>query len=237
MKLNVRSWGSGDKVALLIHGLFSDSSCWYRLGPVLAQQGYHVIAPDLRGHGQSGKGRYSIVDWCLDLFDTVESGPDLAIGHSLGGLILGVTAKPLGVRRAVYLDPAWKSTPEQSARSLHQWSSWLEWKGPDQLKAVLGSKWPAQDLAYRWESMQIADPGIVPGLATPGGYDVSPERAVVPSLIISADGSEYVTNTAELESRGFEVQTVPDSGHSYFREDFEGFVKVLDEWLMRSKPR
>lgn len=237
MKLNVRSWGSGDKVALLIHGLFSDSRCWYRLGPVLADQGYHVIAPDLRGHGQSGKGRYSIVDWCLDLLDTVGSGPDLAIGHSLGGLILGVVAKPLSVERAVYLDPAWKSTPEQSARSLHEWSKWLQWKDPEEQRTVLGSKWPSQDLAYRWESMRIADPGIVPGLATPGGYDVSPEQAVVPSLIVSADQSAYVTDPAALEERGFEVQTVPGSGHSYFREDLDGFRKILDEWLTRSLPR
>jgi pimeloyl-ACP methyl ester carboxylesterase len=234
VKLNVRSWGTGDKVALLIHGLFSDSRCWHRLGPALADRGYRVLAPDLRGHGESGRGRYSIVDWSLDLTDTIGQAPEVAIGHSLGGLVLGVAVKPLGAGRAVYLDPAWKSAPEHSSRSLHLWSTWLEWTNPDQLREVLGQKWPEEDLRYRWESMQLADPAIVPGLATPGGYDASPEEATVPSLVISADGSEWVTNPAELADRGFEVQTIPGSGHSYFREDFDGFLAVLDDWLTRT---
>ena len=36
MKLPVREWGTGDRVAVLIHGITSDSTGWRLLGPDLA---------------------------------------------------------------------------------------------------------------------------------------------------------------------------------------------------------
>src|SRR5229473_519025 len=54
---------------------------------------YHIIAPDLRGHGDSqwaiGAG-YSMVDYTLDvaqLLDALKHFPITIIGHSLGGSI------------------------------------------------------------------------------------------------------------------------------------------------------
>jgi pimeloyl-ACP methyl ester carboxylesterase len=36
MRLNARLWGSGERTALLIHGIMSDSRTWQRFGPALA---------------------------------------------------------------------------------------------------------------------------------------------------------------------------------------------------------
>lgn len=56
MKLNTREWGTGDRLALLVHGIMSDHRSWRSVGPALAGRGYRVIAVDLRGHGASPRG-------------------------------------------------------------------------------------------------------------------------------------------------------------------------------------
>src|SRR5215831_11292952 len=90
MKLNVREWGTGDRFAVLIHGITSDSTGWRRLGPDLAGRGYHVLAPDLRGHGLSPRGDYSPEAWADDVVESLPARPELALGHSLGGIVLAL---------------------------------------------------------------------------------------------------------------------------------------------------
>jgi len=234
MQLHVRHWGDGATTALLVHGLFSDSTCWHRLGPALAERGFTVLAPDLRGHGRSGRGRYSPADWALDLVDSFLCRPvDLAVGHSLGGLALAIAGRALRPGSAVYLDPAWRMTPEQDAVSRAEWSSWLGWTEQSALAAKLGARWPARDVELRWASMWRADPAVVPGLATGAGYDHSPESAPHPSLVLAAEGSEYITpeHAADLRARGLAVETVAGSGHSWFREDFDAFLARLQRWV------
>ena len=128
MHLHVSTAGAGARTALLVHGLFSDSTCWHRLVPALVERGYRVLTPDLRGHGASPRGRYSPTDWALDLIDTFAGERiDLAIGHSLGGLSLAIAEHGLDIGRVVHLDPAWRMTAEQAAAFRAEWTSWLSW--------------------------------------------------------------------------------------------------------------
>ena len=53
MELAVRTFGDGGGSVLLLHGLGSNSNGWWRVGPALAEAGYRVTAPDLRGHRES----------------------------------------------------------------------------------------------------------------------------------------------------------------------------------------
>jgi pimeloyl-ACP methyl ester carboxylesterase len=76
-------------VLLLIHGIASDSEAWRAALPLLAR-GATVIAPDLPGHGASGKapGDYSLGSLASMLRDLlVKLGHERAtlVGHSLGG--------------------------------------------------------------------------------------------------------------------------------------------------------
>src|SRR5258708_20035786 len=112
MELEVHEWGTGDRTALLIHGLFADDENWDRVGPALAERGSRVIAPDLRGHGASPRGAYSPELWAADLVESLPKNADLALGHSLAGMALALT-KELAVRRAIYVDPTWKMSKEQ----------------------------------------------------------------------------------------------------------------------------
>src|SRR5919202_949038 len=53
LRLRYLEWGeSGSDPMVLIHGFSSTAEAWAHVGEVLGAE-YHVIAPDLRGHGES----------------------------------------------------------------------------------------------------------------------------------------------------------------------------------------
>jgi pimeloyl-ACP methyl ester carboxylesterase len=59
----------GDKVVVFIHGSASDASVWLNQLNLVASRGYHGIAIDLRGHGDSYKLKKPLSQVKLD-FDT-----------------------------------------------------------------------------------------------------------------------------------------------------------------------
>jgi pimeloyl-ACP methyl ester carboxylesterase len=77
---------------LLIHGGRDHARNWDWVAQELRDE-YHIIAPDLRGHGDSQwavGGAYAMIDYTLDvaqLLDALELFPITIIGHSLGGAI------------------------------------------------------------------------------------------------------------------------------------------------------
>ena len=83
-----RRAGSGPAI-LLIHGITSSSRTWRNVIPGLAED-YDVIAPDLLGHGRSGKprGDYSLGAYASglrDLLAVLDIERVTVVGHSLGG--------------------------------------------------------------------------------------------------------------------------------------------------------
>ncbi len=91
LKLNVCEWGDPDAPPLLLlHGVRDHARSWDPIAAALAAR-YRVLAPDLRGHGDSEwatGGFYPSEGYVLDLANLVETqrlGPLVVIGHSLGG--------------------------------------------------------------------------------------------------------------------------------------------------------
>ena len=54
-RIAYRSWGSGERTLVLIHGLLMNSNMFARLAPEMASRGNRVICVDLLGHGESDK--------------------------------------------------------------------------------------------------------------------------------------------------------------------------------------
>jgi epoxide hydrolase 4 len=94
MDFNVATAGSGDRLALCLHGFPESSFSWRYQMPLLARLGYRVWAPDLRGYGGSSKpagvSAYDIEILVEDVAALIEaSGAKeiLLIGHDWGALI------------------------------------------------------------------------------------------------------------------------------------------------------
>jgi pimeloyl-ACP methyl ester carboxylesterase len=94
LKLHYVDWGNADQPLLvLVHGGRDHCRNWDWVALDLRRH-FHVIAPDLRGHGDSDwaiGGNYSMVDYVLDiaqLMSAVAREPAVLLGHSLGGGIV-----------------------------------------------------------------------------------------------------------------------------------------------------
>jgi len=94
LKLHYNTWGSPDKQPLvMLHGSHDHSRSWDWTAQAL-QQDYFIIAPDLRGHGDSEWARgnsYCMSDLIYDQVELVEQ-LDIAgcpvIAHSLGAAVI-----------------------------------------------------------------------------------------------------------------------------------------------------
>jgi len=99
LKLHYVDWGSPAKpLLLLIHGGRDHARNWDWVAEDLRRD-FHIVAPDLRGHGDSQwsiGGSYAMVDYTLDVVQLLKSldvDRVAIIGHSLGGS-RGVSASP-----------------------------------------------------------------------------------------------------------------------------------------------
>lgn len=102
--LHARTWGAGERTALLLHGQFGSGATWWQIAPRIADQGYRVIAVDLPGHGESPPDVVASLDSCVQQVIAACPTAELAMGHSLGSLVLAHCAHRIGVQRAIYID-------------------------------------------------------------------------------------------------------------------------------------
>src|SRR5207249_753552 len=93
LKLHYVDWGNADERALLLlHGGRDHCRSWDWVAADLRRD-FHLIAPDLRGHGDSAwavGSTYSMIDYVLDLaalLKTLDLFPITIIGHSLGARV------------------------------------------------------------------------------------------------------------------------------------------------------
>jgi epoxide hydrolase 4 len=123
--------GSGPLV-LLLHGFPEFWYGWRRQIPALAQAGFRVVAPDLRGYNRTTRPRelaqYALPLLVADVIALVAAlGESRAsmIGHDWGGVIAWYAAmqSPSAVERLVILNAPHPAAYERELRSLS--SQWL----------------------------------------------------------------------------------------------------------------
>ncbi|WP_327372854.1 alpha/beta fold hydrolase [Streptomyces sp. NBC_01216] len=235
MRLHTTTWGSGDRIALLVHGIMSDHRTWRRVGPALAERGYRAVGVDLRGHGASGRAErpeeYTPWDHADDLVETLPARAELAIGHSLGGLALAYAVERLAPRRAVYADPAWHLPAGEEGYRPELFTQGKSLTR-DHIR-ILNPRWAAEDLDIETETIRLWDERTAHGLVPSVGADLWPVKPAVPSLVLLADPSVLVRpeDARTLEERGFRVRSIAGAGHTLHRDDFDGFMTALDEWI------
>lgn len=116
-------WGDpGAPPVVCLHGITAHGGHFRRLAEDRLVGRFHVLAPDLRGHGRSGwEPPWSLETHVDDVLETLQAAaiePAAWIGHSFGArLILELAGRaPEWIERAALLDPAIRIRPDNALR-------------------------------------------------------------------------------------------------------------------------
>jgi pimeloyl-ACP methyl ester carboxylesterase len=224
LRLNVRTWGSGNYICLLIHGFADSSHVWNEFAPTIPLN-YQALAIDLRGHGDSDwdpKGRYdadSHVEDLSRLLKKLDRRKIVIIGHSMGGdiasrlaagwaeRILGVVIVDFGLN----LDAAGIeqvrsefAAANQIYSSVSDYERWLEFRRPLVRRDVLHTLARSALRPHPTSGFQLkADPAMLAA-----GSDVCNFRAReaaltgllaamwFPVLVVRGEASSVLSRTA-----------------------------------------
>lgn len=138
LALNYADWGNRDAPLLvLVHGQLDHARSWDDVARALREE-WHVVAIDLRGHGDSAwspDGAYGFAQYVFDLARFIEhlGGGDVTfVGHSLGAAIVLRYAAlfPEKARRIVAIEGLGSSPAISRKREAEpvarRWRNWFD---------------------------------------------------------------------------------------------------------------
>jgi pimeloyl-ACP methyl ester carboxylesterase len=116
--------GVGSATILMLHGGGQNRFSWKNTGQILADNGFHVLALDARGHGDSDRapaGQYTVHTLAADIAAVLEQigVPVVIVGASMGGLtgiLAAFRAGPQQVSGLVLVDVVPRFESEGTAR-------------------------------------------------------------------------------------------------------------------------
>jgi pimeloyl-ACP methyl ester carboxylesterase len=259
LRLHYLEWGDATKPPLvMLHGIARHAHTFDHIAADLARD-YHVIAVDMRGHGDSSwspAGAYLVEDYVADiegLISQLRLDGITFLGNSTGGRVVQVFAgrHPELVSRLIVEDVGPERPQEIAsgfARRVQEEAN--GWASEDELVAQLvkqnartperlvrnyvhyGLK-PRADGRLIWKR----DPDLVKGFVTTELWkDVS--RITAPTLYVLGGASTIVP--AETQRRlkqtlpRCEIVTMPGLGHYPDSEDTDGFMAIVNQFLKRS---
>lgn len=262
-------WNRGsDAVAdrptiLMLHGGGQNRFSWKNTGQVLADEGFHVIAIDSRGHGDSDwapDANYDVETLTADVMHVLDAigRPVILIGASMGGLtgiLVAGQAGPSKVTRLVLVDVVPRFEKRGSARirefmfsHIDGFSSLEEAAGavaaylphrtrprsPEGLKKNLRLR--DGRWYWHWDPAFMTKPGDNPQLRTEK-FEQAAMDLTIPVLLIHGKLSDVVSPEG---ARHF-LATVPnaelvelaDAGHTAAGDDNDAFSDVVVAFVTR----
>ncbi|MDM7892314.1 alpha/beta fold hydrolase [Curtobacterium caseinilyticum] len=235
MQLHVDDRGHGSRTALLVHGLTGSSESWHRVVPLLVAHGYRVLAVDLPGHGRSPRDHALTIPRAAravaaSVAGTCGTAPDVAIGHSLGGLVLAAAVE-LGVlhpRVTVSVDaPAGTRGGWDRDETAAEYAEERRGRTVEGLRATRPA-YGEQDRVVEARAARRFDPDTAAALAAGPGCSFPPPPG---SIVVRADPSAYVDDdrAAGYRDRGVDVRSIPGAAHTVWYSHFDAFVAALPE--------
>ena len=115
---------AGHPTVLMLHGGGQNRFSWKNTGQILADEGFHVVALDSRGHGDSDRSpyaNYTVDALCADTLQVLDQigRPVILIGASMGGMtgiLVADAAGPETVTKLVLVDVVPRYEKDGSAR-------------------------------------------------------------------------------------------------------------------------
>lgn len=235
MRLHTREWGTGDRVAVLLHGTMADSRAWWQVGPALAARGYRAIAVDLPGHGHSPSCPNATMEMTIAvLLESVPAEPELAIGHSRGGSVLAASVTRLRPERAVYVETPFVVADYADPAALAAALAAAKRERTLEFLRRERSWWAEEDQVVDADAARLFDVATAASTSVSvRGRDLTPSATDVPSMELVADPSAYLSQAElkRLAARGFEIRKVPGAGHCVWFGFFDEFMSALDGWI------
>jgi pimeloyl-ACP methyl ester carboxylesterase len=255
MILAHRTWGDpSGRVALLAHGGASSSAEWNELGLWLADCGWHVIAVDLRGHGDSPVDAATIANPSLranvdDLTETIAAvrpsaeGVGVLLGHSWGAIVgLACTVEhPTFAQRLVLLEIGGRESSDRAQYAAEKRTRYLaafrETQDGAVAKRNLQYALARHELFGTTDIVEMAAKCVVPTLVVLGrdkdtllghGGSVMDDLERYSGLI----GDERKRFCAALQ--GAHIETVV-GGHHFYREKLPELLELLSTWLAETE--
>ncbi len=253
----------GDPAAppiIILHGLFGSSDNWLTISKIIAVEGYRVILPDQRNHGQSPRNEaFTYAGMAADLHDLITTlgleNPVL-VGHSMGGktVMQYAISYPNKFRKLVVVDIAPRFYPVHHTGVLRGLAAidLAKITTRNEAEAVLSVYEPLASVRqfllknlYR----PAPGPGTLPfawRLNLPvisreidgiGAALASPRPVLAPTLFIRGEQSEYIRDEdwAGIEQLfpHAELATISGAGHWVQAEKPTEFVAVLLRFLVQ----
>ena len=226
LTLAVRDEGEGPAV-LLLHGFPDSSHLWRHQIPPLVEAGFRVIAPDLRGFGESGRPEavedYAIMRSLADVtavLDALEVDRAHVVGHDWGAGLAWVVAglAPERVDRLVVLSvghPNAQRDPTLEERRRAWYMLFFQFAGvAEELLArddwKLFREWTADARDRERYLEDLSRPGALTAALNWYRANVRPERELrprrpfpavtAPTLGVWSSGDEYLTERQMVAS-------------------------------------
>lgn len=124
MEMHYKTWGDPkNPPVILLHALACHSGWWKWVSPYL-ENDYYLIAPDLRGHGQSPwADSYRFDDYAADIEELAKmlDRPYAIVGHSMGAYVgLKVASRGIMPPSALLVADMKIDSPEKELAGLHK---------------------------------------------------------------------------------------------------------------------
>jgi N-formylmaleamate deformylase len=260
IRIHYHRTGGGGPALVLNHGATDNGLCWTRLARELAGD-YDIIMPDARGHGQSDApdGGYDSATRAADLAAFIGAlgleKPAVG-GHSMGAMTTFYLAStyPDLPRCAILEDPVFRSetvvpTEEQRlARAERQRMDAEERRTMTHEQVMARGRernpnWDEAEFApWADAKLQVSPKFSIAGSVRPAEQTSWRElvaRITCPSLLVTGDPERgaIVTPEAAAESTRLnpriQVVRLRGAGHNIRREQFDGFVAAVREFLQQ----
>ena len=215
VRLHIAEQGSGPLV-LLCHGFPETSWSWRKQMQPLADAGYHVVAPDMRGYGESDRpaqiDQYSLfhlVGDMVGLLDALGEAQAVIVGHDWGAPVAWHSAlmRPDRFRAVAGLSaphrPRGKNRPTTvMPRTADAMFYQLYFQAPGVAEAELQRDVAASMRTILTGGFDGRDPDAIPGMVRGGGgfLEAMSVRPGPPPWLSQAELDVF---TASFESSGF----------------------------------
>ena len=247
LTLTIRALGAEGQPLVLLHGLGVSGAVWQGIGRLLVPT-VRLIAPDLRGHGESDKpsAGYLPRDYVGDIAALLAhepSRPLAVLGHSLGAAVAAQLAseRPELVSKLILVDPPFDAErPRESIQQVER----LRHADPGALEQELIRREPgmgdlyAKALADLYRTAadgtfqavlrgEVGFPGVVASL---GGIQAETLVIAADPALDAALGAEAAQRVVEAIPNG-RLVTIPGARHAVHASKPREFAEAVLAFL------